>query len=200
MVAEAVGALPERSFVRGSDFDLPSGPVDTALSRLCATEALARVRKGLYWKGVPTRFGVSQPLTADVALEVGGPGSGPAGVAAAHWLGLTTQVPAVFVTAVPTRAPKGWSSVRFSQRPLGRRERGLWPTEVAVIEVLRAGPAVVEGPWESVSAAISVLVDTGSIRPQLLEEQIRHDRHRETLSRWRELSESTPTLAACVAL
>ena len=90
-IGGAVEALPERSFVRRSDFDAPRGPVDTALSRLCVAGALVRVRKGLYWKGSPTRFGMSRPAIDDIALEVGGPGSGPAGIAAAHWLGLTNS-------------------------------------------------------------------------------------------------------------
>ena len=198
-IGGAVAALPERSFVRGSDFDAPRGPVDTALSRLCAAGALVRVRKGLYWKGSPTRFGMSRPATDDIALEVGGPGSGPAGIAAAHWLGLTTQVPATFVAAVPVRAPKGWESVRFSQRPFGRRLRDLRPTEIALIEVLRAGPAVVERPWASLSPAVGGLVDSGALRPEVLDEQIREEPHRETRSRWRELVASSTALSASLA-
>ncbi len=157
------------------------------------------MRKGLYWKGSLTPFGMSRPSTEDLALEVGGPGSGPAGIAASHWRGLTTQVPATFVIAVPARAPKGWSSVRFSQRSLGRRLRELRPTEVALIEVLRAGPEVVEGPWTSVGDAVNGLIATGAVRLQVLEEQIREEPHRETRLRWRQLVESTPVLAASVA-
>lgn len=198
-VGSAVAALPERSFVRGSDIDAPRGPVDTALSRLCASGALVRVRKGLYWKGSPTRFGMSRPAVDEIALEVGGPGSGPAGIAAAHWLGLTTQVPATFVVAVPIRAPKGWDTVRFSQRPFGRRLRDLRPTEVALIEVLRAGPAVVEQPWVSLSRMVAALVDSGELRPGVLCEQVREEPHRDTRSRWRELVVSSAALSASLA-
>ena len=198
-IGGAVEALPERSFVRRSDFDAPRGPVDTALSRLCAAGALVRVRKGLYWKGSPTRFGMSRPAIDDIAFEVGGPGSGPAGIASARWLGLTTQVPATFVAAVPMRAPKGWESVRFSQRPFGRRLRDLRPTEVALIEVLRAGPAVVERPWVSLSATVAALVDSGALRPEVLDEQIRDEPHRDTRSRWRELVNSSTALSASLA-
>jgi len=194
-ISAAVAALPERSFVRRSDFDAPRGPVHTALSRLCTAEALVRVRKGLYWKGSPTRFGMSRPAVDDIALEVGGPGSGPAGIAAAHWLGLTTQVPATFVVAVPTRAPKGWQSVEFSQRSLSRRLREMSPTEVALIEVLRSGPAVVEHPWESIASTVGGLVESGTIRPKLITQQIGDEPHRETRQRWHNLVTAHAELA-----
>ena len=196
IVDEMVGSLPPHSFVCARDFDAPRGAVDTALSRLCVSGGLVRVRKGLYWKGVSTRLGMSRPTAGEVALEVGGPGSGPAGIAAAHWLGLTTQVPATFEAAVPVRAPKGWAAVRFSQRSLGRLLRELWPTEVALIEVLRAGPAVVEHPWPTVAEAVEGLVDRGELRPRLVDEQIGDEPHVETRRRWNDLIGSTPPLAA----
>lgn len=198
-IAEAVDALDEQSFVRRSDFDAPRGPVDTALSRLCRAGILARVRQGLYWKGSPTPFGMSRPSTEDIALEVGGLGSGPAGVAAAHWLGLTTQVPATFVAAVPGRAPAGWPSVRFTQRSLGRRLRELRPSEVALIEVLRAGPTVLDSPWGSVESAIRSLVETGAIRLDVVDEQITEEPHQETRARWSELVGFTRSLAGATA-
>lgn len=199
-VANAVGFLPVHSFVRAGDFNAPRGAVDTALSRLCASGGLVRVRRGLYWKGVATRFGMSLPSVEETALEVGGPGSGPAGVAAAHRLGVTTQVPAVFAAAVPGRAPKGWAAVRFSQRPASRRLRGLRPVEVALAEVLRAGPAVVERPWAAAAAAVGSLVDRGELRPLLLDQQIRDEPHRQARQRWSDLVASVPQLAAGVAV
>lgn len=195
MVDETVGSLPAHSFVCARDFDAPRGAVDTALSRLCASGGLVRVRKGLYWKGISTRLGMSRPTVEEVALEVGGPGSGPAGIAAAHWLGLTTQVPATFEAAVPARAPKGWATVRFSQRSKGRLLRKLRPTEVALIEVLRAGPAVVEHPWAKVAVTVEGLVDRGELRPRLIDEQISDEPHVETRRRWTELIGSAPPLA-----
>lgn len=200
MVDEMVESLSTHSFVCARDFDAPRGAVDTALSRLCASGGLVRVRKGLYWKGVSTRFGMSRPTAGEVALEVGGPGSGPAGVAAAHWLGLTTQVPATFEAAVPVRVPKAWSAVRFSQRSPGRLLRALWPTEVALIEVLRAGPAVVERPWAKVAVVVEGLVDRGEMRPPLVDEQINVEPHVETRRRWSELIGSAPPLAASLTI
>ena len=75
--------------------------VESAFSRLSAAGDVLRVRKGLYWKGTTTPLGMSPPRIDEIALELGGRGSGPAGVAAANWLGLTAQVPATFLAAVP---------------------------------------------------------------------------------------------------
>ena len=58
-------------------------------------------------------------------MAIGGRGSGPAGVAAAHWLALTSQVPSTYLTAVPRRVPKPWGRVRFTQRPVERLVRAL---------------------------------------------------------------------------
>jgi len=193
-----VSELSPRSFVTAGDIGRLGGPVDTALSRLYVAGALLRVRKGLYWKGVATRLGMSRPGADEVAIKVGGPGSGPSGVAAAHWLGLTTQVPATFTTAVPVRAPKPWGSVRFTERSLGRRLRGLRPTEVAVVEVLRAGPSVIESDWSDLGELTCDLMERGEFRAELVDEQIRDERHVATRVRWRELVETAPGLSAAL--
>ena len=87
-VANHVAALPQRLFVAVRDVDGSRSAVESAFSRLAAAGDILRVRKGLYWKGATTALGMSPPRVEEVALKLGGPGSGPAGVAAAHWLGL----------------------------------------------------------------------------------------------------------------
>lgn len=195
-VEEYVAGLPERSFVTASDIDQPRGAVTTALSRLFAAGELLSVRKGLYWKGSATRLGLTPPSAEEVAIKLGGPGSGPARIAAAHWLGLTTQVPAIFRTAVPIRAPKPWKRVRFTQRSFGRRLRELRPTEVALVEVLRAGPSVIETDWSRLATVASDLVASGEIRPDVVGEQISEERHVATRDRWRDLVDAAPALEA----
>ena len=127
---------------------------------------------------------MSPPTVEEVALELGGPGSGPAGVAAAHWLGLTSQVPSTYLTAVPVRAPAPWPGVRFTQRPIDRLLHSLTPSEVAVLEVLRAGPAVVETPWEELPEVIARLAASGTVRLDVLDESAATEPHRQARARW----------------
>ena len=186
-VADHVAALPERSFVAVRDFDGSRNAVESAFSRLAADGNVLRVRKGLYWKGAMTTMGMSPPRVEEVALALGGPGSGPAGVAAAYWLGLTSQVPSTYLAAVPTRVPTPWPGVRFTQRPVGRLLHGLTPSEVAVLEVLRAGPAVIEAAWEELPAVIAGLAASGAVRLAVLDEAAAGEPHRQARSRWAEL-------------
>ena len=146
-----------------------------------------RVRKGLYWKGTTTPLGMSPPRIDEVALQLGGRGSGPAGVAAAYWLGLTSQVPATFLAAVPGRTPGPCPGVRFTQRPIDRLVHSLTPDEVAVLEVLRAGPAIVETPWEELPAVIARLAASGTVRLEVLDESAATEPHRQARARWAEL-------------
>ncbi len=195
-VVEYVAALPERSFVEVRDIDGPRGPIESAFSRLAAKGELWRVRKGLYWKGAPTRLGMSRPRREEVALRLGGPGSGPAGVAASLWLGVTSQVPATFVVAVPRRVPSPWRHVRFTQRSVERLLRGLTPSEVAVLEVLRAGPAIVEGSWDRFGEVVAQLAEDGEVRPAVLRDQVADEHHSGVRSRWSQLCDEHPSLLA----
>ena len=177
------------------DIDGPRSAVESAFSRLAVAEELLRVRKGLYWKGAATATGLAPPRIEEVALALGGPGSGPAGVAAAHWLGLASQVPSIYLAAVPTRLPAPWSGIRFTQRPVTRLLRSLTPSEVAVLEVLRTGPAVVEARWDQVAETIARLDSTGDVRLPALYAAVADEPHREARARWAELRAAHPGLA-----
>ena len=166
-VRAQVAAATPRTFFGRDDFEGTVTAIDTALSRLAASDDLVRVRKGLYWKGKPTRFGMTRPSAYEVALHIAGPGSGPASVAAAHQLGLTTQVPAIVEVAVPGRTPDPYPGIRFRSRPYERRERALRPLEVAVLEVLR-DLAVVETSQDRMQDRIRKLITTGVIRRDVL--------------------------------
>lgn len=193
-VAKYVAKRPARSFIEVSRVEGSRSAVESAFSRLAALEEIIRIRKGLYWKGVRTPVGISPPRVEDAAQAIGGRGSGPAGVAAAQWLGLTSQVPSTYLTAVPKRAPSAWKNVRFTQRSFERRMRDLSPSEVAVIEVLRSGPSVVEARWERLGEVITELTAAGDLRPAVLDAQIKDERDRSTRSRWAELCNSKPEL------
>lgn len=82
--------------------------VDQALSRLVRRGCLIRIGRGLYVRPVEGRFGVRSPEPATVVqaiVEQRGEKVVPHGAAAAHELGLTTQVPMreVYLTSGPTQ-------------------------------------------------------------------------------------------------
>ena len=142
------------------------------------------------------RWACQGPLVRKWRSVWGGQALGRRVVAAALWLGVTSQVPATFVTAVPTRVPKPWRHVRFTQRSVERLLRGLTPSEVAVLEVLRAGPAVVEDTWGRFGEVVAQLAEDGGIRPAVLSDQVADEHHRGVRSRWSRLCDEHPTLLA----
>jgi hypothetical protein len=179
------------TFLRCRDF--PGGPraVESALSRLAAEGELVRVRRGLYWRGTRTRFGMVRPSALDVALEIGGTGSGPSGVAAARMLGLTTQVPAAIEVAVPGKSPEPLAGVRFRSRPFTRRERKLRPIEVAVLELLR-DPHAVGADWAQVACRIRELIADGAVRAAALGAAAAEEPRVEARARWASLAAVHP--------
>jgi hypothetical protein len=182
-----IRSAPEGTFFTRAAFTGSDRAVESALSRLAAHGELLRVRRGLYWKGKSTRFGMTRPAPLQVALQVAGPGSGPAGVAAAHMLGLTTQVPSTSEVAVPGRVPESLDGVRFRSRSFERRLRGLRPLEVAVLEVLR-DPGAVEVEWTAAARRFSDLADVGEIRLEVVSEEAEQESVLIVRARLRELA------------
>lgn len=191
IVREHAIAAPVRGFVSAAEIPGPRHAVECELSRLAGEGELVRARKGLYWKGPKTRFGMPLPRPSELALKVAGDGSGPAELSASYLLGLTTQVPAVEVVAVAGRTPSPVRGARFVSRSVERRALGLRPVEVAVIEVLRAGPRVVESAWNEFATAIERLVAAGEVRAVVLAEQIGNEHHAATRERWAEIVDAT---------
>lgn len=157
--------------------------MESALSRLAAAGELVRVRKGLYWHGKKTRFGMTRPTPLEVAVAIAGPGSGPAGVAAASMLGLTTQVPGTVEVAAPGKVPEPLNGVRFRSRPYSRQARKLRPIEVAVLELLR-DPAAAESSWSDVERRIAELMATKKVRAQVLAQEAADEPHPKARERW----------------
>jgi hypothetical protein len=191
IVRERIEALPERSFVRVRDLREGSGGtprgVEVAISRLAQAGLVSPIRKGLYWKGPKTRSGMLPPTPAEVGVAVGGPGSGPADLAAARFLGMTTQVPVKVDMAVPGRAPAALPDVQFHSRPYSRAVRGLKPVEVAVLEVLRIWPSGVEEDWEVLQERIADLAESGVLRTHLVTAAIADERTPAVRALWKEL-------------
>jgi hypothetical protein len=185
-VREQVRKAAPGTFLRRRDFAGSDRAVESALSRLASSAELVRVRKGLYWRGKQTRFGMTRPGALDVALAVAGPGSGPAGVSAAHMLGLTTQVPGTVEVAAPGKAPEPIRGVRFRSRPYSRQACKLRPMEVAVLEVLR-DPGAAELPWGAVESRIAELLETDAVRRSALDRSAVDEPSPAVRARWAEL-------------
>ena len=188
LVRERIEEAPLRSFIETADLPGSRRAVECELSRLVAKGEVVRVRRGLYWKGPRTRIGMPLPRGFDVGMAIAGPGAGPASLSAAAFLGLTTQVPALYTIAVPGRSPVAPPGVRFVSRSIERRILGLEPAEVAVLEVLRNGAAAIEAPWADFAEAVARLETDRVIRPSLITEQLGNERHVAARERWSDLA------------
>lgn len=165
-IREKVTSSRDR-FWRPDDFDGPPEAVAKALSRLADAGDLRRVRRGLYWRGTATRLGMAPPPPARLVEEVtGSPGIGPAGLSAALALGLATQVPRNETIAVPGRPPRNPGSLRLVSRAAStkRQSERLRPAEVALFEVLRDWPGLVELPTIDAVHHIATLLNPDNIR------------------------------------
>ena len=154
-------------FWRPEDFEGSPDAVAQALSRLARSGEVRRVRRGLYWRGAPTRLGMAPPPPGRLADAVaGGAGSGPAGWSAALALGLSTQVARREAVAVPGRSPRSLGSVHYVSRAAStkRRDERLRPAEVALLEVLRDWDGLVELSAANAIERIERLADSGAVR------------------------------------
>ena len=183
--AQVLSAAPG-TFLRRRDFAGSDRAVESELSRMAIAGDLVRVRRGVHYRGKPTRFGMTRPSILEAAVAVAGPGSGPAGVAAAHMLGLTTQVPGTVEIGAPGKVPEPMEGVRFRLRPFGRRELRLGPVEVAVLEILR-DPGSVDASWAETQQRFAELIASGAVRGDVLAGEIAEERHVGARLRWREL-------------
>lgn len=195
-VRERINAMPERSFVRVRDLedgrDYSARAVEVAISRLAHAGIVSPIRKGLYWKGPRTSTGMLPPTPAEVGVAVGGPGTGPSDLAAARFLGLTTQVPVKADMAVPGRAPAAVPGIEFHSRPYSRAMRGLKPAEVAVLEVLRMWPSGVEKDWDALRDRVADLVDKGIVRAEHVSAAVADERTPAVRGLWQELADWLP--------
>jgi hypothetical protein len=146
-------------FWRNEDFEADAGAVKNALLSLVAEGELERVRRGVYWRGRRTRFGMTVPSPVAAAREVLGDKDavGAAEWYAANLLGLSTQVAPVPVVAVSRRAPTGLDGVRLVDRSArtGRREARLTADEVTLLEALEGWDRYVEA--DAATAAVRLL-------------------------------------------
>jgi hypothetical protein len=157
--------VPAGSFVHVEKLPGSRGAANSAASRAHKQGELVAVRKGLYWKGTPTRYGMTRPSSEAIAVEVlGKTGVGPTGHSAARALGLTTQVPTRPLLTVAGPVPTAVPGVRISRRNNMRR-RELRYTEIALLELLRGDwESVVEGGWDALVSATARAVEERRVR------------------------------------
>jgi hypothetical protein len=114
--------------------------VDQAFSRMARAGELVRVGRGRYVRPRQTRFGARMPSPSELVEQLTVATGGvvvPGGAAAAHGLGLTTQVPvrAVYLTSGATRELKlGSQTVEIRNAPAWQ----LWGAGTREGDVLRA--------------------------------------------------------------
>jgi Family of unknown function (DUF6088) len=164
---KALEKIPSGSFVRPDDLPGTPSARSSALSRAQKAGVVLPIRKGLYFKGVRTRYGMTRPSSEEVAAQVLGTdeGVGPTGVSAARTFGLTTQVPARPTLTVAGPVPTSVPGVRISKRNNMRR-RHLKYTEIALLELLRGDwKTTVDGGWPALVAASEAAVRNRTIRP-----------------------------------
>lgn len=125
-------------FWKHSDFrDLPPAAVATALSRLARERILQRTGKGVYYRPMPTTFGLSVPGASAAAAETLRAPLHPAGLTAASVVGLTTQNPRRLEYATPAQAPP--TALRDALVHTGRppQRAALSAEDGAILELLR---------------------------------------------------------------
>lgn len=171
-VRDSVTSSSPGRFWRPADFKSSPSAVEQALHRLADVGELRSVRRGLYWRGTKTLLGMAPP-PADKLVKAIVPekrGIGPAGASAANVLGLSTQMPAKPVFAIPARVPSPIPGIKMVSRT-GCRERvkaNAKPAEVALLEVLRDWAGLVEVDSDEATRIITSRIADGVLRLAVL--------------------------------
>lgn len=142
--------------------------VSSELSRLVERGELQRVRRGMYWRGRKSSFGMIGVDEGDALKSVVGDDEaiGATGWNATNLLGLSTQVPAVASLAVTHRTPQGLDRVRVSSRAArsGRRRARLTGLEVTLLEALEGWDRYVEVDAATALSRFGEILDRDDVR------------------------------------
>jgi hypothetical protein len=189
-IKDTILANEPRRFWRVSDFKDSAENIKTTLDALVASGSLKHVHEDIYWRGVDTRFGMSPPYIGDVALLLGGPGTGPTGYSASNYLSLSTQVPNKLYIASPSPCPTNLSTINFVARPIIRRELQCTYTEVALLEILQ-DPGYLESSWPDVIKRITTLIHEGYIRNYIISTVVANEAMPGVQKKWSEILQSS---------
>jgi hypothetical protein len=169
--AAAIRATPEKSFVRVDRLPGSSTAARKAASRAVKDGLLVPVRRGLYYRGRRTRYGVATPRADEIARAVlGVRGIGPAGYSAARAWGVTTQVPPVWHVATLRTVDPIDGVAQHERKNLARAD--LNEKEIALLELLRSPEVYVEAGWGALTAKVRAAVRAGEIRTDRLREAV----------------------------
>lgn len=146
--AAVIRETPEKSFVHVDRLPGSATAARKAASRAVKDGLLLPVRRGLYYRGRRTRYGITPPRPDEVARVVlGTRGVGPAGYSAARTWGVTTQVPPVWHVATLRTVDPIEGVTQHERRNLARAD--LNEKEIALLELLRSPEVYVEAGWET---------------------------------------------------
>ncbi|KAB1641702.1 hypothetical protein [Gulosibacter chungangensis] len=174
--AAVIRSAPVRSFVHVNQLPGTATAARQAASRAARNGELLPIRRGLYYRGVKTRYGMTRPRVEEIAREVlGEMGSGPAGYSAAREWGVTTQVPQSFhVATLWTTDP----IAGVTQHARRNRERAkLNPKEIALLELLRAPDVYVESGWGALVDRVRGALKRGEVREDALRAAVGGERN-----------------------
>ncbi len=160
--AAAIRETPEKSFVHVDRLPGSSTAARKAASRAVKDGLLLPVRRGLYYRGRPTRYGVTAPRPDELARAVlGARGIGPAGYSAARAWGVTTQVPPAWHVATLRTVDPIDGVVQHARKNLARAD--LSEKEIALLELLRSPEIYSEMSWTVLVEKVRTALASGEI-------------------------------------
>ena len=165
--AAVIRETPERSFIHVDRLPGTPAAARKAASRAVGDGLLLPVRRGLYYRGRRTRYGLTAPRADEVARAVlGTRGVGPAGYSAARAWGVTTQVPPAWQVATLRTVDPISGVEQHARKNLARTD--LHEKEIALLELLRAPEIYVEAGWDALVGRVRSAVQAGEIRVDVL--------------------------------
>jgi len=142
--------------------------VQSELRRLVKAGELEHLRRGVYWRGHKTRFGMTAASEVQALRKVLGRhvAIGAAGWHATNLLGLSTQISPVEVLAVTARPPAGFAHLKLIDRSrrVERREQRLTDLEITILEALEGWDRYVEESSEQARARFRDLLEREDVR------------------------------------
>lgn len=187
--AAVIRETPEKSFVHVDRLPGSSTAARKAASRAVKDGLLLPVRRGLYYRGRRTRYGVTAPRADEVARAVlGTRGIGPAGYSAARTWGVTTQIPPVWHVATLRTVDPIAGVAQHDRRNLARAD--LNEKEIALLELLRSPEVYVEAGWGALVEKVRVALRAGEVSSDRLREAVPGEHNRAVRNNFARLESS----------